>query len=116
MESPESAAIVTVPHGPRHHDSSFGGLYACSIWGNFALPPPQLDARRSMAKSRTHALPAIVAKHQKAILEDWLSKQRESGPLRSGQVDEAELRDQSSRFLDAFRLAVQRGSLDDVGG
>src|SRR4051794_32824377 len=69
-----------------------------------------------MAKSRTHALPAIVAKHQKAILEDWLSKQRESGPLRSGQVDEAELRDQSSRFLDAFRLAVQRGSLDDVGG
>jgi rsbT co-antagonist protein RsbR len=68
-----------------------------------------------MAKN-TNLLPAIMAKQQKAILQEWLRMQAEAGSLRGGHIDDAELRDQSARFLDAFRAAVQKGSLTDIGG
>jgi rsbT co-antagonist protein RsbR len=68
-----------------------------------------------MAKN-TNLLPAIMAKQQKAILQEWLRMQAEAGSLRGGHIDDAELRDQSARFLDAFRAAVQKGGLTDIGG
>jgi rsbT co-antagonist protein RsbR len=69
-----------------------------------------------MAKSRTNALPSIVAKQQKTILGEWLRLQADAGSLRSGQIDEAELQGQSSRFLDAFRAALQSGNIVDIDG
>jgi rsbT co-antagonist protein RsbR len=71
-----------------------------------------------MAKSRTNtlpnALPSIVAKNQKTILDQWVKMQTAGGVLSSGQIDEAELRNQCSRFLDAFRVALESGSLADI--
>ena len=44
-------------------------------------------------------LPAIVEQHQKEILADWLSNQTSSGAARAGRIQEAQLRDESQRFL-----------------
>jgi rsbT co-antagonist protein RsbR len=51
-------------------------------------------------------LPAIVEQHQKEILADWLSHQMTSG---SGRVPEAQLRNESQRFLSLLREASQQG-------
>jgi len=62
-----------------------------------------------MAKSRPTSLASTIAKHQTPLLEQWVELQTSGGALASGQLDLAELRDQSSRFLEAFREALQHG-------
>jgi rsbT co-antagonist protein RsbR len=62
------------------------------------------------------ALAQIVDKHQNAILNDWIRLQVETGSLRSGQIEDSDLRDHSRRFLDEFRRALQSGRLDDPHG
>ena len=54
-------------------------------------------------------LPAIVEQHQKEILAEWLSNQMTSGAWRSGRVPEAQLRDESQRFLSLVAQASQQG-------
>jgi rsbT co-antagonist protein RsbR len=54
-------------------------------------------------------LPAIVEQHQKEILADWLSSQTSSGAARAGRIQEAQLRDESQRFLALLTQAIQQG-------
>lgn len=54
-------------------------------------------------------LPAIVEQHQKEVLAEWLTNQTSSGAWSSGRIQEAQLRDESQRFLALFTKAVQAG-------
>src|SRR4029453_9716790 len=53
-------------------------------------------------------LPAIVEQHQKEVLAEWLSNQTASGAARAGRIQEAQLRDESQRFLALFSKAIQQ--------
>jgi rsbT co-antagonist protein RsbR len=52
-------------------------------------------------------LPAIVEQHQKEVLAEWLSNQSASGAARAGRIQDAQLRDESQRFLGLFTKAIQ---------
>ena len=54
-------------------------------------------------------LPAIVEQHQKEVLAEWLSNQTASGASRAGRIQEAQLRDESQRFLGLLTKAIQEG-------
>ena len=54
-------------------------------------------------------LPAIVEQHQKEVLTEWLSNQSASGASRAGRIQDAQLRDESQRFLGLFTKAIQEG-------
>ena len=54
-------------------------------------------------------LPAIVEQHQKEVLAEWLSNQTASGASRATRIQEAQLRDESQRFLGLFAKAIQEG-------
>ena len=53
-------------------------------------------------------LPAIVEQHQKEVLAEWLSNQTASGTARAGRIQEAQLRDESQRFLALLSKAIQQ--------
>jgi rsbT co-antagonist protein RsbR len=59
-------------------------------------------------------LPAIVEQHQKEILAEWLSDQAGAG--RTGRIQEAQLRDESQRFLALLIQAIQHGVEFDSRG
>jgi rsbT co-antagonist protein RsbR len=59
-------------------------------------------------------LPAIVEQHQKEVLAEWLSDQAGAG--RAERIQEAQLRDESQRFLALFTQAIQHGVEFDVRG
>ena len=54
-------------------------------------------------------LPAIVEQHQKEVLAEWLSHQSASGASRAGRIQDAQLRDESQRFLGLVTKAIQQG-------
>jgi len=56
----------------------------------------------------------IVRKHETELLNDWVKEQLAAVTLRLDLMNEAELREQSRRFLAAFREAVGRGGAADV--
>jgi rsbT co-antagonist protein RsbR len=58
-------------------------------------------------------LPAIVVQHEQEILSDWVRLQVESGAWRAGRIQEAQLREESRRFLAAFTSAIQEGTQFD---
>jgi rsbT co-antagonist protein RsbR len=61
-------------------------------------------------------LPAIVEQHQKEVLAEWLSNQSSSGAWRAGRIQEAQLRDESQRFLGLLTKAIQEGVEFDARG
>jgi rsbT co-antagonist protein RsbR len=67
-------------------------------------------------KQKQSVLSTVLAEHEKTILQDWMRLQAEEGALESGQISRAELQEQSSRFLEAFRRAVQAGGVDETRG
>jgi rsbT co-antagonist protein RsbR len=54
-------------------------------------------------------LPAIVEQHQKEVLAEWLNNQMSSGTWRTGRIQEAQLREESQRFLSLLTQAIQQG-------
>jgi rsbT co-antagonist protein RsbR len=68
-----------------------------------------------MARDEKSRLPAIVRKHEKDILDDWIRLQLASGTRRSDLINENSLREESRSFLAAFAEALQRGSLTPDG-
>jgi rsbT co-antagonist protein RsbR len=64
-----------------------------------------------MSKS---ALAAIFETQNQRLLDSWLASQRRQGVLQSGRIDESQLTDQSRRFLDELRSAVESGASDDL--
>jgi rsbT co-antagonist protein RsbR len=59
-------------------------------------------------------LPAIVEQHQKEVFAEWLSTQTASGTWRAGRLAEAQLREESQRFLGLLTQAMQHGVEFDV--
>lgn len=53
-------------------------------------------------------LPAIVEQHQKEILSEWINQQLTGGTWRSGRLQEAQLREESQRFLSLLAQATQQ--------
>jgi len=71
---------------------------------------------RVMAERDVTALSDLITKHEAELLTSWMRNQLEAGSLRSGQIKEDELRDQSRRFLREFTDALKSGDVDDVAG
>ena len=69
-----------------------------------------------MVASTTSRIPDLLEKHQPKLLGAWLERQLASGSLRSGQIKEDELRQQSQRFLREFLGGLKSGHADDVTG
>ena len=66
-------------------------------------------------QSRQTALADLLEKHHAPLLEDWLKAQLAEGAVASGQIREAELRDQCQRFIAALRRGIAGGSADIFG-
>jgi rsbT co-antagonist protein RsbR len=60
-------------------------------------------------------IPGLIEKHHQDLLSEWLANQKRAGGLRNGQISEAELGEQSRRFLAELRHGVT-GRLDDISG
>jgi rsbT co-antagonist protein RsbR len=54
----------------------------------------------------------IIARHERAILDEWLQRQSESRSRRKDLVSDQELERQSSAFLAAVRRTLDGGALD----
>ena len=67
-----------------------------------------------MSETAETIVPALIERHQKRLLDDWLACQAREGALRGGQIKEAELSQQSRRFLDELRGAVAAGRIEDI--
>jgi rsbT co-antagonist protein RsbR len=64
-----------------------------------------------MNKQTESTIPALIEKHQQQLLSEWLDLQR-----RAGQTSDAQLPEQSRRFLDALRKGAERAQFDDIAG
>ncbi|HEX7968254.1 MAG TPA: STAS domain-containing protein [Stellaceae bacterium] len=64
-----------------------------------------------MPRKPETALPDLIERHQKQLLDDWLSQQRSSGALGA---DDPETKDQSARFLTELRKGAATGRFDDI--
>jgi rsbT co-antagonist protein RsbR len=69
-----------------------------------------------MAAGKGTSLLSLITKNETKILASWLDSQRSAGQLRSGQIKEDELREQSQRFLREFVQAIETGQVDDITG
>jgi rsbT co-antagonist protein RsbR len=65
-----------------------------------------------MADVEKSALPAVLSRHEKDILEEWVKLQLASETHRSDLLTERDVRDQSGRFLAATREAAAGGTTD----
>jgi rsbT co-antagonist protein RsbR len=69
-----------------------------------------------MAPSARSAIPNLLETHERMVLSSWMESQISAGSLRSGQIREDELKDQSQRFLREFVQALKSGEMDDPSG
>lgn len=67
-----------------------------------------------MSLTEKSRLPDVVNKYEQDILQDWMKQQLSVDTLRADLIKEAELREQSAKFLALFRRAPQNGSLADM--
>jgi len=61
-------------------------------------------------------IPALLVRHEREVLASWMESQIAAGSLRSGQIKENDLRDQSQRFLREFVEALESAEMDDPTG
>jgi rsbT co-antagonist protein RsbR len=59
-------------------------------------------------------IPQLLAENEPALLREWMDSQKKSGALRSGQITEAELADDSRRLLAALRDGAAPGQFEDI--
>jgi len=69
-----------------------------------------------MVQLEVAALSNLFTKHEARLLTGWMHSQLDAGSLRSGQIKEAELNEQSRRFLREFVAALKLGEMDDITG
>jgi rsbT co-antagonist protein RsbR len=69
-----------------------------------------------MSQTAESALPTLIGTNYQQLLDDWLARQKREGALRSGQIKEGELADQSRRFLSELGKSTVAGRLDDIAG
>jgi len=69
-----------------------------------------------MAASSLSRILDLVEKHQSRLLTSWFESQVAAGSLRSGQIREDELKEQSQGFLREFLNCLKSGQGDDIMG
>ena len=69
-----------------------------------------------MAARTPSRIPDLLEKHQSKLLAAWLERQLGSGSLRSGQIKEDELKEQSQKFLRECLGGLKSAHADDVMG
>jgi rsbT co-antagonist protein RsbR len=79
------------------------------------LTLPQIPDTR-MAASTLSRILDLTDKHHCRLLTSWLESQVAAGSLRSGQIKEDELKEQSQRFLREFLNGLKSGQGDDIMG
>src|SRR5262245_52457364 len=62
------------------------------------------------------ALSGLITQHEDKLLTAWMRSQLEAGSLRSGQIRENELHEQSRQFLRVFTIALKADEVDDIIG
>jgi rsbT co-antagonist protein RsbR len=67
-----------------------------------------------MAPSPSSRIPELVSAHAGDLLSGWLAKQKATSSTRLDLIGEAELEDQSKRFLEAFRTGLASNDLDEL--
>jgi rsbT co-antagonist protein RsbR len=60
------------------------------------------------------SLPFLLSKYEAKLLQSWTDSQIAAGSLRSGQIKENELKDQSKRFLRELVQAIKAGQVDNI--
>jgi rsbT co-antagonist protein RsbR len=68
-----------------------------------------------VARARS-MIPTLLETHERMVLASWMKSQVTAGSLRSGQMKEDELKDQSERFLREFVHALESGETNDISG
>lgn len=63
-----------------------------------------------MTDGAKSALPSLISRHEKEILDDWVKLQVSSDTHRSDLVTERDVRSESQRFLEAMRAAIASGT------
>ncbi len=61
-------------------------------------------------------LPEIIGRHEPTLLADWIKIQMRANTVRMDLMSEADLRTQSSQFLNLFRTVTESGNLTDING
>jgi rsbT co-antagonist protein RsbR len=61
-------------------------------------------------------LSELIEKHHAALLEEWIKAQLAEGALASGQIREAELREQCRRFIASLGRGIATGGTSDIRG
>jgi rsbT co-antagonist protein RsbR len=74
-----------------------------------------MDASLMVASARS-MIPGLLETHERTVLASWVDNQVAAGSLRSGQIKEDELKEQSQRFLREFVHALEKGELNDTSG
>ena len=67
-----------------------------------------------MAGEHATIIPQLLAENEQALLRDWIESQKKSGALRSGQISEAELTENSRRLLSALCGGAATGQFADI--
>jgi rsbT co-antagonist protein RsbR len=73
------------------------------------------DTGASMAPAKSSRIPEIVLKHSNALLAAWLARQHETAATRRDLISQAELEDQSRRFLAALQTGLGSGDFENPG-
>jgi rsbT co-antagonist protein RsbR len=79
-----------------------------------SIPTEKQPRGKAMAKSRATILPELLQEDERTLLADWLALQKTAGALSSGQISDAELAENSRRFLAALRGAAATGQFIDI--
>jgi rsbT co-antagonist protein RsbR len=69
-----------------------------------------------MPKQAHTPLTDVLARHEQAVLDDWVRLQLSAATYRSDLLSERDLRDQSRRFLSALHKALAAGADEDIRG
>jgi len=68
-----------------------------------------LDSRireSSMGQRDQNSLAALIGKHEQTLREQWMAALRSAGALRTGQLTEAELAEQTQTFMREFKAGI----------
>jgi rsbT co-antagonist protein RsbR len=66
-----------------------------------------------MAKTFETVLPALIEKHHRQLLDDWLKKQRRDTP-NTGASEDTGAQEESALFMTELRKGAARGQLQDI--
>src|SRR5262245_30752237 len=67
-----------------------------------------------MSTNNRNVISEVLEKHESDLLAEWMGQQLSAPTQRGDLIKEAELREQSRRFLGLVRAAAQRGASNDL--